>query len=95
MRTLYLRASLLSPRRGIRAMYFPNLPNIRPATGNRGNRGRDDHPMPLPLGDIRSNFYYWEGSHIDSLDPQSGINPCFLCGRQSRLVDSASKASAT
>jgi len=95
MRTLYLRASLLSPRRGIRAMYFSNLPNIRPATSNRGNRGGDDHPMPLPLGDIRGNFQCSAGSHIDSFEPQSGINPCFLCGRQSRLVDSASKASAT
>jgi hypothetical protein len=32
--------------------------------------------------------------HRDSRPTHSGINPCFLAGRQSRLLESASKASA-
>ena len=58
--------------------HFHNLADHGPLAQNRVHGG--SYNRPVDLGDL--------------LFAHSGINPCFFCGRQSRLVDSASSASA-
>jgi hypothetical protein len=62
-----------------RRRHFHNLANHGPFAEYRVYGG--SHNRAVERGNLLSAAH-------------SGINPCFFCGRQSRLVESASNASA-